>query len=198
MTPVPRPAPSRCAGPGTGPAQVITQRLAAADLAVHDSRWQDQCELVILNTPGARSCLTLTGTGHARWHYEPPHGAATSAATVTAIIEHILGAPQSDRAPSAHGYRAFPLKGAVGRYLQDRGLTVALRISEDLESFEATTDIEVTSPAQPWLGLIRLSDDGHLEWDCDYRAAFHGDPAALADVIIHVLRAALTSTGNIP
>ena len=51
----------------------------------------------------------------------------------------------------------------MGRCLHDRGLTVALKVCEDLESFEATTDIEVTSPAQPWLGLVRLSDNGHIE-----------------------------------
>ena len=86
----------------------------------------------------------------------------------------------------------------MGRCLQDRGLTVTLQVSEDLESFEATTDIEVTSPAQPWLGTVRLSDNGHLEWDCDYRAAFHGDPGALIDVVAPILRAAFTSTRYIP
>ena len=66
---------------------------------------------------------------------------------------------------------------------------MALRISEDLESFEATTEIEVTSPARPWLGAVQLADDGDLDWECDYRAAFHGDIAALADVIAAILHA---------
>jgi len=190
MTPAPRPAPSRCAGPGTGPAQVITRRLAASGLGAHATHWPDQCELIILNAPGARSCLTVTGTGCAQWHYEPATGPATRAAALTAIIEHILGAPHAaDSVPDAGAYRAFPLKGTVGRCLQDRGLTVTLHVEEDLESFEATTDIEITSPAQPWLGTVRLSDDGHLEWDCDYRTAFHGDIGALTDVIAPILRA---------
>ncbi len=146
---------------------MITRRLAASGARAHDLCRRDDCELVILNIPGARSCLTLTGTGWAQWHYEPATGPATSAATLTGIIEHILGAPHSAHAPGAATYRAFPLKGAVGRAVQDRGLTVTLKVSEDLESFEATTDIEITSPAQPWLGLVRLSDNGHLEWDCD-------------------------------
>ena len=136
-----------------GPAQAITRRLAAAGLAVHATAAAGQRELIILNVPGARSCLTLTGTGYAQWHYEPATGPATDAATLTAIIAHILGAPHAaDSTPGAGAYRAFPLKGTVGRCLQDRGLTVTLQVSEDLESFEATTDIEVTSPARPWLG----------------------------------------------
>ena len=86
----------------------------------------------------------------------------------------------------------------MGRCLQDRGLTVTLKVREDLESFEATTDIEVNSPARPWLGTVRLSDNGHIEWDCDYRAAFHGDPGALIDVIAPVIRAAFTRTEYFP
>ena len=128
---------------------MITRRLAAAGLAVHATRQQDRHELIIL-IPGARSCLTLTGTGWAQWHYEPATGPATGPATLAAIITHILGAPHAaEHTPGVDAYRAFPLKGAVGRSLQDRGLTVILRVSEDLESFEATTDIEVTSPARP-------------------------------------------------
>jgi len=182
-------APPAVTGSRSEPVQVITGRLAAAALAVHATQWQDRHELIILNVPAARSCLVLTGGGYARWRYEPRTGPATGATALTAIITHILGAPHAeDTTPGADAYQAFPLKGAVGRSVQDRGLTVALQVSEDLESFEATTDIEITSPARPWLGLIRLSDDGSLEWECDWRAAFHGDPGALTDVITPILR----------
>jgi hypothetical protein len=175
------------------PAQMITRRLAAAGFGVHGTRWQDRYELIIGNVTAARSCLTLTGSGCARWHYEPT-GHAPGAAMLAAIIVHILGAPRTtDATPGTDAYRAFPRKGAVGRCLQDRGLTVTLQISEDEESFEATTEIEVTSPARPWLGRVRLADDGYLDWECDYRAAFHSDPAQLADVIIPILR---TSPGG--
>jgi len=178
------------AGSGTEPAQMLARRLAAAGFGVHGTRWRDRHELILLNVTAARSCLTVTDGGCARWHYGPATRPGTDAATLTAIIVRILGAPRTvGTTSSVTGYRAFPLKGAVGRCLQDRGLTVALRISEDLESFEATTAIEVTSPARPWLGAVQLADDGHLDWDCDYRAAFHGDVAALADVIAAILHA---------
>jgi hypothetical protein len=64
-----------------------------------------------------------------------------------------------------------------------------LRVSEDLDSFEATTDIDITSPARPCLGTVRLSDDAALDWHCDWRAAFQGNPAAFIDVITPILRA---------
>ncbi len=190
MTQAPHRTPPEHADSMMEPAQMLTRRLAAAGLGVHGTRWRDRHELILLNVTAARSCLTVTDNGCARWHYEPASGPGTDPATLTAIIVHILGAPRTAGAtPGTGAYQAFPLKGAVGRCLQDRGLTVALRISEDLESFEATTQIEVTSPARPWLGTVQLTDDGHLDWECDYRAAFHGDIAALADVIAPVLRA---------
>jgi hypothetical protein len=192
MTPAPLPAPSPCtaSGPGTEPAQILTRRLAAAGFGIHGTRWQDRHELTILNVTAARSCLTLTDSGSARWHYEPATGPAADAATLAAIIMHILGAPDTaGGTPGVAAYKSFPLKGKVGRCLQDRGLTVTLQVCEDWESFEATTEIGVTSPARPWLGTVRLADDGHLDWECDYRAAFHGHPAHMADVITPILRA---------
>ena len=168
---------------------MLTRRLAACGLGVHTSRWGDRDELVIVNLAAARSCLTLTGSGQARWHYEPPAGPA-SASTLAAIITHILGAPHAaGSSPGVGAYRAFPVKGAVGRSLHDRGLTVTLQVSEDWDSFEATTSIDITSPARPWLGTVHLTDDGHLDWECDWRAAFHGDPAQIADIIAPILRA---------
>ena len=180
--------PRRVTGSMMEPAQMLSPaagRLAAAGLGVHGTRWRDRHELILLNVTAARSCLTVTDSGRARWHYEPATGPGTDPATLTAIIIHILGAPHTAyTTPVAFAHQAFPLKGAIGRCLQDRGLTVALHVCEDLESFEATTEIEVTSPARPWLGTVQLADNGDLDWDCDYRAAFHGNIAALADVPI--------------
>jgi hypothetical protein len=169
------------------PVQALDRRLAAAGLKVEVSRRRGVCELTIIGVTGGKSLVALDTGGHARWYYEPAAGPATSPAALTAIITYLLGAPHGPASLAA--YRAFPLKGQVGRSLQDRGLAVILRVSEDLESFEATTDIEVTSPARPWLGTITLADDAALDWHLDLRAAFGGNPAALIDMITPILRA---------
>ena len=174
------------AAPDGSPARVLARRLAAAGLGVEVSRHRDTCQLTILGAASGKSFVALGASGRARWYYEPAAGPGTSPATLTAIIAYLLGAPQDTASLAA--YRALPFKGQVGRSLQDRGLTVVLRVSEDLESFEATTDIEVTSPARPWLGIVRLSDDAAVDWCCDLRAAFRGNAAALIDVIAPVLR----------
>ena len=166
-------------------AGLITRRLAAHGFGADTRDRGDMQEIVILNVTGARSCLDITDSGYALWHYEPRTGPATDPTALTAIILHIFGAPPP--ATSPEDYRAFPLKGAAGRQLQDHGLHVNLQVYKDLASFEATTEIEVTSPAQPRRGSVHLNDEGELEWECDYGAAFHGDAAGLIDTIVPVL-----------
>ena len=155
-------------------------------MGVQVSRRRDTCELTILGMAGGKSFVALGAGGQARWYYEPAAGPAAGPAALAALIARLLEAPHGPASPAP--CRALPFKGQVGRSLQDRGLTVVLRVSEDLESFEATTDIEVTSPARPWLGTVTLSDDAALDWRCDLRAAFRDNPAALIDTITPVLR----------
>ena len=167
-------------------ARPLARRLATAGMGVEVSRHQDTCQLTILGGVTGKSLVELQGDGHARWYYEPAAGPGSSPAALTAIIAYLLGEPPT--AASTAPYRALPLKGQVGRSLQDRGLTVALQVSEDWDSFEATTDIGITSPTRPWLGTITLSDDAAVDWRLDWRTAFRENPAVLIDLIIPILR----------
>ncbi len=172
--------------PGDLPVHALARQLAAAGMGAQASRRGDTCELTIVGAASGKSLLALDASGQARWYYEPAAGPSTNPAVLTATITYLLGTAGGPAGLAA--YRALPLKGQVGRSLQDQGLTVTLRTSEDLESFEATTDIDITSPARPWLGTIRLSDDAALDWHLNWRAAFGGNPAALIDTITPILR----------
>jgi hypothetical protein len=180
----PRP-PSPQPAPADAPARTVARQLAVAGLGVKVSPRRETCELTVLGVTGGKSLMTLSPGGQARWYYEPAAGPATSPAALALIIAHLLGAPPGMVSVAAH--RALPLKGQVGRALHDAGLTVTLRVSEDLDSFEATTSIDVTSPGRSQLGTITLSDDAAVDWRCDLWAAFGGNPAAWIDVIIPIL-----------
>jgi hypothetical protein len=187
MTAVPDQLAAQSASLDGASVQVLARRLAAAGMGVEVSRHRDTCQLTILGVAGGKSFVAFGADEQARWYYEPAAGPSSSPAALATIIAYLLSAPHSTTSLAA--YRAYPLKGQVGRSLQDKGLTVALRVSEDLDSFEATTDIDITSPARPWLGTVTLSDDAALDWHLDWRAAFRGNPAALIDIIIPILRA---------
>ena len=133
------------------------------------------CELTILGVTTGKSFLALDASGQARWYYEPAAGPATSPATLTAIIAYLLGAPSTPGQPGGLPCLARSKDRSAGP-CKTSGLTVTLRVSEDLDSFEATTDIDITSPARPQLGTITLSDDAALDWRCDWRAAFQRQP----------------------
>src|ERR1700753_4314587 len=164
----------------------VARRLAAAGMGVQVSHRQGTCELTIVGAATGKSLLALGTGGQARWYYEPAAGPLTRPATLTTIIGYLLGVAHPTATLAA--YRTLPLKGQVGRGLQERGLAVALRVSEDLESFEATTDIDVTSPAHPRLGTITVSDDAALDWHLNWRKAFQSNPGTLIDVITPILR----------
>ncbi|MBV9794280.1 MAG: hypothetical protein JO016_10105 [Actinobacteria bacterium] len=184
MTVVPHQLPPRAA-PDDVLVPLVSRRLAAAGLGVQVSRKQDTCELTVIGVTAGKSLLEFQASWQARWYWEPA-GPSASPAALASTIGYLLGA--SPNPASLAAYRNLPLKGQVGRSLQDQGLTVALRVSEDLDSFEATTDIDITSPARPWLGTIRLSDDAALDWHVNWHTAFQGNPAALIDVITPILR----------
>jgi hypothetical protein len=156
------------------PTKLLARRLAAAGMGVQISGNRDTCQLAIVGAATGKSFVSLN----------------TSPAVLIGIIAYLLEAPPGTASLAA--YRALPLKGQVGRFLQDRGLAVTLRVSEDWESFEATTDIDITSPARPWLGTVTVSDDAALDWCCNTQTAFAGDAAAFIDVITPVLRAHAT------
>jgi hypothetical protein len=187
MTAVPHQSLSPDAIPDYLLVRELTRQLAAAGLGVQYTLRLDECRLAILGAATGPSMLALAAARHARWLYEPVTGLSTSPATLTAIIAYLLAAPAATGRPA--DYHALPLKGQVGRTLQDRRLAVTLRVSEDWDSFEATTDIDITNPTQPQLGTITLSDDGVLDWRFDWQAAFQDNPVALIDVIIPILRA---------
>jgi hypothetical protein len=186
MTAIPHQTAAQGVSLGDGATLVLAQRLAAAGLGVQVSRHRDTCQLTILHVAGGKSFVALGASGHARWYYEPAAGPNASPGALTEIIGYLLGAPQGTASLAA--YRSLPLKGQVGRAVQDPGLTVGRRGCEDWESFEATTDIEITSPARPWLGTVRLSDDAAVDWCLNWREAFRDNSAALIDIITPILR----------
>jgi hypothetical protein len=173
-----------------GTAQLITDQLTAHGFGVQARHWGDVTNLTIVGVQQARSCLTVAGDGDLRWDYQPQPGPHTSPATLAAITLHILGAAPAGHRPLDDGtYRAFPVKGAAGRLLQDHGLKVSLLTCEDTESFDVVAEIAVTNPHQPGRGRVRINDNADLAWGCPAGQAFDaGDAGAIVALIAPILR----------
>jgi hypothetical protein len=61
-------------------------------------------------------------------------------------------------------------------------------VDENLESFDVTAQIQITNPARPERGTVRVSDLADIEWDYPYRDRPATRTAILADTIIPTLR----------
>lgn len=67
-------------------------------------------------------------------------------------------------------------------------MRVKLLTYEDLESFEAVAEIEVTNPGHPERGKVHVTDQGNLEWATSYQRTFEDDARAVAGMLALVLR----------
>ena len=173
-------------------ARLVMDTLAAEGFGTRPRAWEELWNLAITGVRHARACLVVAEHEYLRWDYEPDSGPETSPAGLAALVMRLLGADGAGvRPPDDRTYRAFLVKGATGRLLEDRGLKVELLCYEDLESFEVVSEIQVTNPARPGRGKARVTDHGDIEWECHVHQAFGTDTAAVVPVIAPAMRAGL-------
>ena len=170
-------------------ARLVIDTLAGEGFGVQTREWDELWNLTITGVRRGKACLTVADDGYLRWDYEPEAGADAGPARIAALVLRLLGAPAGPGTPMRDdAYPRLLLKGAVGRLLEEQGMKVGLLSYEDLESFEVVAEIEVTSPARPGRGKVRVTDRGDMEWVCRAGEAFGGDPAAAVAIIAPVLR----------
>ena len=89
------------------------------------------------------------------------------------------------------------LKGAVGITAIQYGLCVTLNVlDEDTELFETYAEIQITNPAQPGRGVVRVTDDGALYWHCRLPQP-EGTGLTVTDIAA-TLAQTLVNTGHTP
>lgn len=189
---------------GTGPARsgqslgqvarLVIDTLAGEGFGAQTREWEELWNLTITGVRRGRACLTVGDDGYLRWDYEPDWGPDASPAGMAALVQRLLGAPEPPGTPARDdAYPAYPLKGAVGRLLQARGMKVGLLSYEDLESFEVVAEIEATNPDRPERGTVRVTDNGDVEWESHAQEAFGGDAGAVVAVVAPILREGIVS-----
>jgi hypothetical protein len=173
----------------------LADGLTAHGFDVGGPAWDRTRRLEISNVRGALCEVSLRDDGHMSWEYRPCQGTHLDPSHAADMAMGILGAEEHHRG----GYARYPgltFKGAVGRALAGRGMTVRLvTILRDDVSYDLYAEIEVTNPARPGRGRVRVTDHATVRWECPYRtqatlagpsaAALH--PGDIADVIAAVL-----------
>jgi hypothetical protein len=127
------------------------------------------CQCEITGIGGAQCEMDLMGTGALVWEYIPLPGALTPEEAVRMVLAlHGVISLPSGGVPAAR-YPGVALKGAVGRALAACGMAVRLVVvHRDDVNYEIYADVEVTSPAEPSRGNVRVSDEGEIRWECSF------------------------------
>jgi hypothetical protein len=147
----------------------VAGELTACGFVVTGLAGGDTCQCEITGIAGAYCEMDLMGTGALVWEYIPRAGALTPGEAVRLVLA-LLGAtgPASGGMPAAR-YPGVAFKGAVGRALAACGMAARLVVVHlDHRNYEIDADVEVTNPAQPARGNVRVSDEGEIRWECAF------------------------------
>jgi hypothetical protein len=132
------------------------------------------------NAWGALCEATISADGAFAWDYRAIDGAWTDPAPITAMTLALLDACQPGSGAAPLRYPGQTFKSAVGLAARACGMSASLaRVLKSPAFLEISADVEITNPARPERGAVRVSDTA-LRWEC--RIADPGTAAAGLDV----------------
>jgi hypothetical protein len=167
--------------------RVMAEMLAKRGLDVYSPEREEARLLTVANATQARCEIGVQDNGRVLWHYFPWAGADTEPAEISGMVLRMLDADTGDSAGQyAHFHKGATLKGAVAREIKARGMDADMEVYEDELFYDVVAEVVLTNPAKPERGLVRVTDDGAILWECD-----HGEKperaAAIADTTADVL-----------
>jgi hypothetical protein len=154
----------------------IADGLTDQGLDILGQEWDEAHYLKATNAWGALCDATVGAEGTFAWDYRSAGATWTDPAQITAMT--LLAA---DGAAATLPPLRFPgqtLKSAVGLTARARGLHARLAdVIADPEFLEVSADVEITNPARPERGAVRVRDNV-LRWECKL-ACPGADPTGL-------------------
>jgi hypothetical protein len=146
----------------------VADGLTRCALDVSGPEWDGSQFLKITNVRGVLSEVTIRDNGSVEWEYLISHDSETDAAHFTDVVRGVLGEDVAhDRSLLPARPRSMSLKGMVGWACGQRGLSASVEVVYiDPAFFEVWSEVEVTNPAQPERGRVRVSDEPALRWQC--------------------------------
>jgi hypothetical protein len=99
--------------------------------------------------------------------YFPWAGENADPADISRAVARLLAVPQ-DKPAGDHldTHPEITLKGAVCCAMRARGLLAELQMSVDEVDFSVYADIAITNPEQPGRGIVCVTDEGSIWWEC--------------------------------
>jgi hypothetical protein len=151
------------------PMRTVAEGLADHGLEVHGPEPDESAYLKITNSPGTLCDILISEDGSAEWEYRLSRARYTDPAVITDIALGILGAnPSRSQAALPRRSPKRTLMSVAGQALVSRGMQVCLEVYKDDFFFEVCSELEVTNPALPSRGAVRIGDDNSIRWECSF------------------------------
>jgi hypothetical protein len=173
------------AGTGRQAMYAVAKNLHDFGFGIRLPQDNDSRRLVIVNARNARSEITVDDDGYVTWDYWPWTRAATAPADLAGVALSVLGPAPTGARPIVGG--GLTLKGWVGRALRELGLHVTMAVYEDDDAFDVTAEVVATNPDAPFCGLVRVTDEARITWQCPLQGPTTECALAVTDTIVPVL-----------
>jgi hypothetical protein len=173
------------------PVRLMAQLLAERGFEVRHPEDEDSQLLRVTGARSARCEIEVGDYGCIEWEYFPQDAGSTGAAEISRLVLLMLGTDRSSSPGPGPGLGApanpaVTLKGAVARKVQAHGLKARLKVHENQESYDVYAEVVFSNPEKPERGIVSVTDDGIVLWECDYER-MQGGAAAVADATADML-----------
>jgi hypothetical protein len=163
----------------------VADGLTSHALDVSGPEWDGSQYLKITNVRGVLSEVTVREDGSVEWEYLLSRDSQADPAHFTDVVRSVLGDDVTrDRSVLPARSRSLTLKGMVGWACEQRGLCASVEVVYiDPAFFEVYSEVDVTNPAQPARGHVRVSDEPAVRWQCHIADPASGIPGiSLTDI----------------
>ena len=167
---------------------LVADGLTANDFDVRLPTYEGGSRLTIKRMD-AWCTLSVSDMGYVEWECPPSSTGEPDPKCAADLATMLLTGSTGDMPYGGNAYEALGVtfKGVVAMELKSRGLDVALNVFKDEKYFEAVSEIVVTNPDSRDDATVRVTDDGHVTWACDYST----EATTVAGVVVATISQAM-------
>jgi hypothetical protein len=182
----------------SGLANEIAEMLARQGFDVRGPDSEDSGRLTITNAPKGHCEIDVYDNGWVTCDYYPRTGENADPADISRAVARLLAVSQDK--PAGDHVDTHPestLKGAVACAMKARGMMTELRLSADEVTYNVYADIAITNPGQPGRGIVAITDEGNLWWEC-HADELTGRAREIAMTLTDMLTPPISGAGEAP
>ncbi len=143
----------------------VREELTARGFVMDEPLAGGTCQCFITNLRAAQCEIDLLFSGALVWEYMPLGGTGRPDQAACLVLALLSGTSPASRSLLPAPCPGLPLDEAAGQALVACGMAVRL-VDVRYDHNDVRAEVEVTNPAEPGRGHVRISDHGTIRWEC--------------------------------